>query len=204
MAVAASRPGEAPPVELAPASPESEHVVDARPAGAAKSSAAAAPSEDRLRIFLLTRAEEAELVVPLIRDLHAESPFAHLRFSEKKARQRVLSYLKGNANQAGFYVLYKQEVVGIISLAVGPHYLSEEGLVATCLSFSVDPKLRKSMLGGRVAALMLRTGKQWARAQGATMLTIHGTSGYMGRMSKRATPMGVNVVMGLGSASLDA
>jgi len=188
-------------VELAPVRPDSESQAVAQPTGAAVPKPARVSPNNRLRIFLLTRAEEAELVVPLIRDLHAESPFAHLRFSEKKARRRVLSYLKGNANQAGFFVLYKQRVVGIVSIAVGPHYLSEEGLVATCLSYSVDPKLRNSMLGGRVAALMLRTARQWARAQGASMLTIHGTSGYMGRMSKGAKAMGVNVGIELGGTA---
>lgn len=185
-------------MELAPPTPDNEQAADTRPTGAASQKLPAATQKDRLQIFLFTREEEIEPALPLMRELHAESPFAHLGFSEKKARQRALGLLKNRGTQAGFYVIYKREVVGIVSLAVGPHYLSEEGLVATCLSFSVDPKLRKSMLSGRVAALMLRTARQWARAQGASMLTIHGTSGYMGRMSKRATPMGVNVAIGLG------
>jgi len=151
----------------------------------------------RLQVFLFTRPEEIELGIPLIRQLHAESPFAHLKFSERKARAQAMAYLKDTANRAAFYVLHRGRVVGIISLAVGPHYLSEDGLVATCLSFSVEPALRKSFLGGRVAALLLSTGRKWARAQGASILTIHGTSGYMGRLSKGATPIGINVAIEL-------
>jgi hypothetical protein len=44
---------------------------------------------------------------------------------------------------------------------------------------------------------LLRTGKAWARAQGASMLTIHGTSGYIGRMSKGSQALGVNSAISL-------
>lgn len=49
------------------------------------------------------------------------------------------------------------------------------------------------------AAMLLRAMKAWARAKGAEMLTIHGTSGQMARMARGARPIGVNVVVPLGA-----
>jgi hypothetical protein len=61
----------------------------------------------------------------------------------------------------------------------------------------VHPEIRRSLLGARVAALLLRAMKVWALAQGATVLAIHGTNGYVGRMARGAKPIGVNVLVNL-------
>jgi hypothetical protein len=85
-----------------------------------------------------------------------------------------------------------------VEVAVGPHFLSDEGVVATCLTVNVRADIRKSFLGARAVALLLRADKGWASAKGATMLTLHGTSGQMLRMTRGGRPIGVNVVLRLG------
>lgn len=153
----------------------------------------------RLRVHLLTRPEEAEAIVPAMAVAHAETPFGRYRFSAAKARQRVLATLRNPDRRAGFYATYDGRVVGLAEVAVGPHFLSEEGVPATCLVLDVLPDIRKSLLGGRAAAMLLRAMKAWARAKGAEMLTIHGTSGQMARMARGARPIRVNVVVPLGA-----
>ncbi len=156
------------------------------------------PDEGGLKVHLFARPEELAALLPLIAEAHAESPFARYAFSEAKTRERVLAVLSSSGRQAGFYVTHRGRVVGLAGAAVGPYYLSDEGVVATCLAFFVAGSVRKSLLGARVAALLLRTMKGWAVAKGASMLIIHGTDGRMRRMARGARPIGINVSIPLG------
>lgn len=150
-----------------------------------------------LKVFLFSRPEEIAELLPLVAEAHAESPFGIYAFSETKARQRLLESLERRDHQAGFYVKYRGQIVGMAGVAVGPHYLSDEGLVATCLAFFVTSGIRRSLLGARTAAHLLRALRGWGTLKGATLLTIHGTSGHVGRMARGARPIGVNVVIPL-------
>jgi hypothetical protein len=107
----------------------------------------------------------------------------------------MLATLENLERRAGFFATYHGRVVGFAELAVGPHYLSDEGVVATCLTVNVRADIRKSFLGARTAALLSRAVKGWASAKGATMLTIHGTDGQMRRMARGGRSIGANVVV---------
>jgi hypothetical protein len=89
-------------------------------------------------------------------------------------------------------------VVGIVGLAIGPHRLNDEGLIATCMGLYVMPGIRKSMFGGRAAAILIRLAKNWAKDRvknnNAISLTIHGTNGMVARMVKGGKVIGVNVI----------
>ncbi|WP_029042214.1 hypothetical protein [Cucumibacter marinus] len=101
---------------------------------------------------------------------------------------------------------YRPDLVGIFDLAVGPHHLSDEGLIATCMRFFVMPDICKSLLGGRVAAILIRQVRNWAKDRAknrvknrvknnnAISLTIHGTNGMVARMVKGGKVIGVNVI----------
>lgn len=99
--------------------------------------------------------------------------------------------------------LHSANAVGIVGPAIGPHHLSDIGLIATCMGFFVMPDIRKSMLGGRVAAVLIRQAKDWAKNwvkdrvknNTAISLTIHGTNGMVARMVKGGKVTGVNVVL---------
>ncbi len=156
-----------------------------------------AESARKLQVHLFSQLEEVDALLPLIAEGHAEGPFGRYAFSEKKARRRVLGVLENRDRRAGFYVTYRGRVVGLADVAVGPHYLSDDGLVATCLALLVAADIRKSLLGVRAAAHLMRAIKSWARAKGANMLTIHGTGGSVRRMARGARAIGINVAVPL-------
>jgi hypothetical protein len=56
--------------------------------------------------------------------------------------------------------------------------------------------IRKSMIGGRAAAILIRLAKNWAKDRvknnNAISLTIHGTNGMVARMVKGEEVTGVN------------
>jgi hypothetical protein len=89
-------------------------------------------------------------------------------------------------------------VVGIVHTAIGPHHLSDEGLIATCMGLHVMPDIRKSLLGRRAPAILILQAKNWAKDRvknnNAISLTIHGTNGMVARMVKGGKVIGVNVI----------
>lgn len=156
----------------------------------------------RLQLHLLTRPEEAPHLLPIMAEAHRESPFGRFPFSSAKAHAWLVAELSRGDRQAGFYVTYGERIVGVAGVAAGRYYLSDEGVAATCLAFFVARDVRKSLLGAKIASVMLRALRGWATAKGATLLTIHGTNGHVGRMARDARMIGVNVVIPLGPGRL--
>lgn len=154
-----------------------------------------ASAPPRLRLFRLSRPEEAILAMPLLRAYHTESPFGRFPFSERKALQKVLDILNRGESGACIYATLGHRVLGGIDLAVGQPYLSEQGTLATCMGWFVMPEVRKTLLGGRVAAILLREAKSWSSEKRASALLIHGTHGFGMGLARSGHLMGRNMLM---------
>lgn len=150
-----------------------------------------------LRMFKLSTASETLLLLPLARAWHAESRYSHLPFSEEKFLKQVMAALGRKDNGAAFFVVHKTSVVGVINLAVGEAWLADGGCYATCLAWFIEPRIRRTLLGGKVAGLLLEEAKKWSHARGAADLLVHGTHGAGGGLGRRGQPLGMNIVVNL-------
>lgn len=150
-----------------------------------------------LRMFRLSTASETLLLLPLARAWHAESRYSHLPFSEEKFLKQVMAALGRKDNGAVFFIVHKTSVVGVINLAVGEAWLADGGCYATCLAWFIESRIRRTLLGGKVASLLMEEAKKWAKARGATDLMVHGTHGPNGGLGRRGEPLGANIVVAL-------
>jgi hypothetical protein len=126
------------------------------PAGMAEQREGLAEERPRLRVYKLTSAAEVVRLMPLARAWHAESRYAHLPLSERKVLLEVMTSLRRGDKTAIFLAEWKGEVVGCISLAIHEAWLCDGGRYATCLGWFVHPEIRRTMLSGRVAAMLMQ------------------------------------------------
>lgn len=152
-------------------------------------------------IVKMSSPAEALTILPLARSWHAESQYRHLPFSERKLLAQVLKSLSRKNDGATFYVMWRGGPVGIIDLAVGEAWLCDGGRYATCLSWFVRPDVRPSLLGGRVAKVLLEQAKTWALESGSAGLFLNGTHGRRNSLERRGIVMGSNVHIALGTRS---
>ena len=135
------------------------------------------PAEATFRIIRATRQEEILEVRDLVLEYHAESRYAQLPFSEKKFIRAFSKALSSPSDTLAVYVQYKGTTIALLHAGVGDYYLGEGGRMATVYAMYVSPRIRKSLLGGRVGIKLLRLVGDWARQQSAGELHIHSTSG---------------------------
>lgn len=57
--------------------------------------------------------------------------------------------------------------------------------MATVLTFYIPPRIRETLLGGRVTLKMMRILSDWARAQRALEIHMHSTSGIAPQRTDR-------------------
>ncbi len=150
-----------------------------------------------VRLFQLSRPEEAALLLPLVRAYHEESPFAAFPLSEHKVLRRVIDCLNRRDTAVGYFAVKDGRAVGLIEVVAGPPHFCDDGRFATCLAWYVHPDIRGSLLGGRIAALLLRAAKRWATEVGATGFMLHGTHGKSMRLAGGRV-IGQSVMVALG------
>jgi hypothetical protein len=135
------------------------------------------PAEATFRIIRATRQEEILEVRDLVLEYHAESRYAHLPFSEKKFIRAFSKALSSPSDTLAVYVQYRGVTIALLHAGVGDYYLGEGGRMVTVYAMYVSPRIRKSLLGGRIGIKLLRLVGDWARHQGAGELHVHSTSG---------------------------
>ena len=150
-----------------------------------------APEEAAFRIIRATRQEEILEIRDLVLEYHAESRYAHLPFSEKKFIRGFSKALSSPSDTLAVYVQYKGATIALLHAGAGDYYLGEGGRMVTIYAMYVSPRIRKSLLGGRVGTKLLRMAGEWAKQQSAQELHVHSTSGLSpGRTDKLMIAMG--------------
>jgi hypothetical protein len=112
--------------------------------------------QERKLVFRgLTEADTAEVLI-LLRDLHQESVFSTLPFSERKAGNRLRSVLEESRANIGIVAEYSGEIVGLVHCGLGQYIVADGPLVLSIQTFYVAPRIRKTLLGGKVATKLFR------------------------------------------------
>lgn len=148
-----------------------------------------------LEIVRVRSIADGRLALPLARAWHAESRYRHLAFSEKKYVETVLALLRRGERGAGYVAMLGARPLGLMNVAVGEAILSEGGCYATCLAWFVHPHTRETLLGGRVGQRLYVEALCWARAQGASELSIHGTHGTSRYIERLGKNIGQNTIV---------
>jgi hypothetical protein len=117
-------------------------------------------------------------ILRLAQAAHAESAFGVFPFDPAKFDVAFEAAMSHPKSQVGVVVELDGRVLGFGFFRCGPHYLSSEGLLATVQALCVDAGVRRSLLGGRVLAKLLRALERWSEAVGARATTIAVTSGH--------------------------
>ena len=130
-----------------------------------------------LQVFRVSSQDELALVVDVVRELHAESRYQHLPFSEKKFANVFTRAISNPDKKLAIYVQYNGTTVGFLTAGIGDYFLSEHGRMATVYGVYVSAKIRNSLLGGKIGIKLIRMMMDWAKSQNAQEVHIHATSG---------------------------
>ena len=133
-----------------------------------------------IRIARVEKADQ-QAVMELARRAHEESIFRDLPFSEKKYSALFDRCVSQPGRCLGLKAEVNGEIAGFLYCNLGEYYIADEGVIASVNVIYCTEELRKSLLGGKVAALLVRSVARWAKAQGAYLVTFYVTSGI--RMS---------------------
>jgi GNAT superfamily N-acetyltransferase len=152
---------------------------------------------ERLRVFQLSDPAEIDMLSEISEQGHRETRYGYLPFSEEKFRQRAMNILNHPGTSAGFYVVLNDRAVGLIDIGIGEPFLAQGGVIASCRSLYVSPDMRTSLVGGKVAALLLSNARKWAKSMGAEELMVYDRQGFVMRLLKGAEVDGANVVVRL-------
>lgn len=130
----------------------------------------------RARIARATDADRAAVMAMAKAD-HAESAPGDLAFSQAKYN----ALMDRSLEEPGRCLLIKAEkaaeILGALYLTLGEYIVSEDGLIGSVTVIYTRPDLRATLLGGKVALKLIKSGIRWAEAQGASRTLFHVTSG---------------------------
>lgn len=115
--------------------------------------------------------EDINDLVVLGREMHEESRFAGLTFSEEKVRH-LLAHLIDDPN--GCLLVSEKDgvIIGGFAGFISEHYFSTDKVANDFALF-----IGKADRGGMSAALLLRSFVKWAKKQGAALIQVGITTG---------------------------
>ncbi|WP_376938316.1 GNAT family N-acetyltransferase, partial [Aureimonas pseudogalii] len=131
----------------------------------------------KLRIVRITTREGILRAIEIGREFHAESRYGYIPFSEAKFVRAYERLLTRPDTTLGVIVERKGEIVGVMGAEIGDYFLGTGCPIATNYFIYVSGKLRRTVLGGRIALKLMRLFIDWAKANGAHELNVHVTSG---------------------------
>ena len=144
----------------------------------------------RLRLARDTEAD-FRAGLALARELHDQTLFREMAFSETKARALFRRALT-RPDRAGLIYAEAPDLAatrsapgasddvvlaGFAFVQAGEYFLSEGDLVATVLTLNVTRNLVRTPLGGRVALRLVAAMRRWAEARACQHLFVHATGG---------------------------
>ena len=132
--------------------------------------------EKRLRFALLDDERDITDVVYLAREFHEESRFGYIRFAPEKVEAIARSVLQDPAHQAIMVCRERGEMVGALHCSAGEYNIGKGVIVSTFHSLFVLPRIRKTLLSGRVTLGLMRGVEKWSQARGAKEILFHATS----------------------------
>lgn len=136
----------------------------------------AAGTKSRLSISRVTK-EDRDAIMALAREVHEESVFGDLPFSEKKFKSYFDRTIKRPKTHLGLKATLNGRVVGFAYCYLAEHYVATGGLIATINVLSVKKEVRNTLVGGRAASRLLRGVMKWADASNSHSLNLHISSG---------------------------
>ncbi len=137
-----------------------------------------------LRIFRATTESDILRLVDIALEYHHESRYGLIPFSREKF-VKSYSRIVADENALSIVVEFQGRPVGLLGANVGEYFLGSGTRIATNYIFYVSPGIRHSLLGGKVAIRLMRIFTDWARAQGASEINIHATSGIEPQQTHR-------------------
>lgn len=123
-------------------------------------------------------------VLRLLRAMHVETVYSRIKVCWPKVEQQLDDHCSGIWNMTGFVGVVDGEVAGVLLVACGENWFSEE-LFGFDVVFYVRPD-RRGMLLGRG---LLRAFEAWGKEMGCCQVSVGVSSGIMvertGRMMER-------------------
>ena len=132
--------------------------------------------EKRLRFALLDDERNISDVVYLAREFHEESRFGNIPFAPEKVKAISQIILQDPSHQAVTVCRERGEAVGAMHGSAGEYNIGKGVIVSTFHSLFVLPRIRKTLLSGRVTLGLMRGVEKWSRARGAKEILFHATS----------------------------
>lgn len=153
--------------------------------------------ERRLRFSLLDDKRNIEDVVFLASEFHEESRFGYIPFAPEKVEAIALGVLKDPAHQAIMLCWEHGEAVGALHCSAGEYNIGKGVIVSTFHSLFVLPRIRRTLLSGRVTLGLMRGVEKWSQARGAKEVLFHATSGIdLERTHRFVKRLGYNFIGG--------
>ncbi len=159
--------------------------------------------DDRLKFRVAKSQADVDLVLPLARELHEDSRFAEIPFSQDKCQRGLMRAIKAPASHGLLMAVKAQEPVGFLYCTAGEFMAGTGSLIVTVHTFCVSRRWRGTAPGGRAALGLLNGAVRWAKARQAREIMIHVTSGIDIRRTDRFlcragfVTIGANYALGL-------
>jgi hypothetical protein len=142
-----------------------------------------------LNFAVLTKIDDMIALEPLVQAALAESRFADIPYAPEKFRrgvERAAADVKRHGVMAGYV---DARPIGFAYCSVGELLIGKDVLLTTVHAIYVSQKLRKGLLGGKVANGLLNGVLSWSKARSAREVMVHATFGIdavgMHRFMKR-------------------
>lgn len=136
-------------------------------------------SQGKEKQFSIARAELSDKgsIMALARQVHEESAFSEMTFSEKKFSAQFDRSLTHPERCITLKAEWQGSIAGFLYCNLGEYFIADDNLQANVHVVYVKSEFRESLLGGKIAVKLVRGITKWAKHQGVQHVFFYVTSG---------------------------
>ncbi len=150
-----------------------------------------------VRFRPVTNQERHTSFIELMKEAHSESRLKHIPFSTEKAEKIVLKATRDKKKHLIIVAEVGRVPIGFAACSIGEYYLGKDAVISTIHAVYVSPKIRKTLISGRISMPLLKRVATWSRARGAKEILLHVTSQVdIARTHNIAQKLGFNLTGG--------